>query len=233
MPASITIARRVEAERRRKEQADAGQRPDAREHADQRSHDAADDRVEQDGGRQRDREPEGEIGEGLGHQRPSGPRGSGTRSNVSKRTKAPAANAIDSTAVKSAPRRSTTRSRNASESAMVSRKPIRSSASAAKAQTTKIATASVHSVQPTLASAGALPAHTTRERAEAHEHDRERNRHVCGAGMAEAAERQAPALEEDDQREQDEGAARNPLGRQHRRRAASPSPLARARSSRE
>jgi len=53
-------------------------------------------------------------------------------------------------------------------------------------------------------------------------HDRQRDGHEGGAGIPEAAEGQAPALPEDDQREQDECCARDAIGRQHRRGGSQP-----------
>jgi len=58
---------------------------------------------------------------------------------------------------------------------------------------------------------------------------------MYAAGMAQAAEGQVPALPEDDQREQDEPRACDPVGRQHRRPALArrrerpPDPLGRER----
>ena len=64
----------------------AGERPDAGQDADQRAHQATDEAVPEHPGRERHREAEAEVLEGLEHgQNPKGPRGSGTLSSVSKR----------------------------------------------------------------------------------------------------------------------------------------------------
>ena len=73
---------RVQPERRGKQQADAGERPEPRHHAHERADHAARKRVDQYLRLERDRKPEHEVVEGVDHQKPHGPAGSGTRSSV-------------------------------------------------------------------------------------------------------------------------------------------------------
>ena len=68
----------VEAEGRRQQQADPGERPQPGQHAHQRADHAADERIEEHGGRERHREAQAEVLERLRHQRPNG-RGAAAR----------------------------------------------------------------------------------------------------------------------------------------------------------